>query len=193
MAINGVWRDVSTRDRPYQPGSAADFERLYVESYPKILRTLTVILRDRPAAEDCTQDAFERAFRNWDKWQPIAPPEAWINRIAINAAISYKRKMRLREVGELIRRMGRPGIGADPQQLVERRDLVEALGRIPVKEARTLVLRHYHGYTNRAIGKAFGVPERTIASQLWRAKGRLRVQLPHSSGNPVKIAKPIKA
>ncbi|MGZ6668309.1 MAG: RNA polymerase sigma factor [Solirubrobacteraceae bacterium] len=177
MAVSGVLRDISDRGRPYQPGSDADFERLYVESYPKILGTLTVILGDRPAAEDCTQDAFERAFKKWDTWQPIAPPEAWVNRIAINAALSYKRKMRLREAHELVRRVGRPGIGPDPQKQVDRLDLVDALGQLPPKEAKAIVLRHYHGYTNRAIGKALGVPERTVASQLWRAKGRLRVQL----------------
>lgn len=184
MAVSGVLRDVSDRGRPYQPGSEADFERLYVESYPKILGTLTVMLGDRPAAEDCTQDAFERAFKKWDTWQPIAPPEAWVNRIAINAAISYKRKTRLREVDELIRRMGRPGLGPDPQKQVEHRDLVDALRQLPPKEARVIILRYYHGYTNRAIGKALGVPERTIASRLWYAKARLRLKLQHSHGHP---------
>jgi len=39
------------------------------------------------------------------------------------------------------------------------------------------VLRHYHGYTNREIGEALGVPERTVASRLAAAKARLRVEL----------------
>ena len=98
----------------YQPGNEADFERLYQASYGKILGTLTAMLGDRSAAEDCAQDAFERAYKKWDTWQPIAPAEAWVHRIAINAAVSYQRKMRLREVGEVIRRIGRPGLGPDP-------------------------------------------------------------------------------
>src|SRR3954468_10887784 len=92
----------------YQAGSEADFERLYQTSYGRILGTLTAMLGDRAAAEDCCQDAFERAYKKWDTWQPIAPAEAWVHRIAINAAVSYRRKMKLREVGEVIRRMGRP-------------------------------------------------------------------------------------
>ena len=68
------------------------------------------MLGDRAAAEDCAQDAFERAYKKWPTWQPIAPAEAWVHRIAINAAVSYQRKMRLREVGEVIRRIGRPGL-----------------------------------------------------------------------------------
>ncbi len=182
MDVSGVLRELLERDRPYQPGSNADFERLYVASYRKILGTVTVILGDRSASEDCTQDAFERAFKKWDTWQPIAPPEAWVNRIAINAAISYKRKMRLREVGELIRRIGRPGLGPDPQQQVGRLDLVDALAQLPPKQAAAIILRHFHGYTNRAIGQALGVPERTIASRLRVAKARLRLNLRHSYG-----------
>jgi RNA polymerase sigma-70 factor (ECF subfamily) len=182
MDVSGVPHELLERDRPYQPGSNADFERLYVASYRKILGTVTGILGDRPASEDCTQDAFERAFKKWDTWQPIAPPEAWVNRIAINAAISYKRKMRLREVGELIRRIGRPGLGPDPQQQVGRLDLVDALAQLPPKQAAAIILRHAHGYTNRAIGQAFGVPERTIASRLRVAKAQLRVKLRDSYG-----------
>ncbi len=44
------------------------------------------------------------------------------------------------------------------------------------------VLRHYHGYTNRAIAQALGIPERTVASRLAVAKERLRVMLKHSYG-----------
>jgi RNA polymerase sigma-70 factor, ECF subfamily len=166
----------------YTPGNEADFERLYQASFGKILGTLTAMLGDRAAAEDCAQDAFERAYRKWSTWQPIAPAEAWVHRIAINAAVSYQRKMRLREVGEVIRRIGRPGLGPDPQDHIERRDLAEALAKLPPKQAAAIVLRHYHGYTNRAIAQSLGIPERTVASRLAVAKDRLRVLLKHSYG-----------
>jgi RNA polymerase sigma-70 factor, ECF subfamily len=73
----------------YEAGYEADFERLYQASYGKILGTLAAMLGDRAAAEDCTQDAFERAYKKWPTEQPIAPAEAWVHRIAINAAVSY--------------------------------------------------------------------------------------------------------
>lgn len=161
----------------YKPGDEADFETLYLTSYGKIVGTLTAMLGDRAAAEDCAQDAFERAYRKWERWQPIAPAEAWVHRIAINAAISYQRKMRLREVGEVIRRLGRPGLAPDPQELAERSDLMAELAKLPPKQAAAIVLRHYHGYTNRSIAQALGIPERTVASRLAVAKERLRVRL----------------
>jgi len=174
----------------YQPGSEADFERLYQTSYGRILGTLTAMLGDRAAAEDCCQDAFERAYKKWALWQPIAPAEAWVHRIAINAAVSYRRKMKLREVGEVIRRMGRPEGPPDPQDQVERRDLAEALAKLPPKQAAAIVLRHYHGYTNRAIAQALGIPERTVASRLAIAKQRLRGMLSQSYGIQADEEKP---
>src|SRR5260370_35173781 len=102
------------------------------------------MLGDRAAAEDCAQDAFERAYRKWSSWQPIAPAEAWVHRIAINAAVSYQRKMRLREVGEGIRRIGRPGLGPDPRDQIDRRDLAEAFPKLPPKQAAATAPRPSH-------------------------------------------------
>ena len=170
-AQDGDWR------QNYEPGNEADFERLYNASYGKILGTLTAMLGDRAAAEDCAHDAFERAFKGWSRWQPMAPAEAWVHRIAINSAVSYKRKMKLREVGEVIKRIGRPGVAPDPHDIVERNDLADALSRLPPNQAAAIVLRHYHGYTNRAIAQALGIPERTVASRLAVAKQRLRQML----------------
>ena len=52
----------------YRPGSAQDFDRLYRASYPRLVRTLTALLRDGAAAEDCVQEAFVRAFKAWPRW-----------------------------------------------------------------------------------------------------------------------------
>jgi len=176
----------------YTAGNEADFQRLYENSYGKILGTLTAMLGDRAAAEDCAQDAFERAFKKWSSWQPVAPAEAWVHRIAINAAVSYKRKMKLREVGEVIRRIGRPGLAPDPHDIVEHGDIAAALAKLPPNQAAAIVLRHYHGYTNRAIAQALGIPERTVASRLAVAKARLRVMLNDSYGPNAGIEPSVK-
>lgn len=80
----------------------------------------------------------------------------------------------MREVGEVIKRLGRPGPSPDPASVAERSELMDALRRLPPKQAAAIVLRHHHGYTNREIGIALGIPERTVASRLAAAKARLR-------------------
>ncbi|MEP7104451.1 MAG: RNA polymerase sigma factor [Chloroflexota bacterium] len=161
---------------PYVPGEKASFDRLYQETYTRVFRTLVSITGDRAAAEDCTQDAFLQAWRHWKSWKQDAPAEAWVHRIAINTAISYRRKQRLREVGELIRRLGRP-LAADPVEQALDTDLLRELRLLPAKQAAVLVLRHLHGYSNREIAAALGVPEGTIAHRLMVAKRTLRARL----------------
>ena len=192
MALAESESGAARPENTYQAGNEADFERLYQTSYGRILGTLTAMLGDRSAAEDCAQDAFERAYKKWASWQPLAPAEAWVHRIAINAAVSYKRKMRLRQVDEVIRRIGRPGSAPDPQVIVESNDLADALAKLPPKQAAAIVLRHYHGYTNRAIAAALGIPERTVASRLAIAKQRLRVMLKSSYGPDAESEKTVQ-
>jgi RNA polymerase sigma-70 factor (ECF subfamily) len=171
--------EVNVAAAEYKPGSEADFERLYRSSYNRVLGTLIGILGGRAAAEDCTQDAFVRAYRSWSSWRGDAPAEAWLHRIAINTAISHQRYERMREVGQVIRRLGRPGPSPDPATLAERSDLFQALRKLPPKQAAAIVLRHHHGYTNREIAAALDIPERTVASRLAAAKERLRKVLAH--------------
>lgn len=161
----------------YRPGSREDFDRLYRTSYRRVCRTVTAILGDPEAAEDCVQDAFVQAFGAWQRWRPDAPPEAWIHRIAVNRAISYRRSEKLRRIGEVLRRLGRPAPPTDPADHAMRRDLLTALRSIPPKLAAAIVLRHYHGYNNREIAAALGVSERTVGSRLRQARERLREAL----------------
>ena len=165
----------------YTPGSREDFDRLYRSAYPRVYRTLVAILEDPAEAEDCAQEAFVKAFQAWKRWRPDAPAEAWIHRIAVNRAISYRRSTRLRSVGELLRRLGRPASSVDPAHVVTRPDLLKALRSIPPKLAAAIVLRYYHGYNNREIAAALGVSERTIGTRLSQAAARLRPLLEESS------------
>src|SRR5207248_151905 len=165
------------QEAPYQPGSEGDFELLYRNTYRRILGTLITLVRDRATAEDCAQETYERAFRKWKEWRPEASAEAWLHRIAINVAISDQRHQRLRQAGELVRRLGRPAPGPDPSTVAEHSDLFQAIKKLPTKQAAALVLRHFHGYTNREIAAAIGVPEQTVASRLAAARNQLQAVL----------------
>ncbi|MHB8490189.1 MAG: RNA polymerase sigma factor [Candidatus Dormibacteria bacterium] len=165
----------------YRAGARDDFDRLYRDSYEHVLHTLIGMLRDRTAAEECLQEAFVRAFKAWPRWRSDAPAEAWLLRIAINTASSYRRRERLRTLGETVRRLGRPSEGQslDPTHSTE---VLDAVRRLPTAQAATIVLRFVHGYTNREIAASLGVAESTIASRLAAAKARLRADLEGAGG-----------
>jgi RNA polymerase sigma-70 factor, ECF subfamily len=158
----------------YRPGDRTDFERLYAVAYPRVRATLLGIVGELSTAEDCAQDAFVRAFRAWPRWRPDAPAEAWVHRIAVNVALGHRRRERMREV---LHRLTASAPAPDAAAIVDRNDLVAALRSLPPRQAAAIVLRHLHGYTNREIAVALGVPERTVASRLITARKTLRRRL----------------
>jgi RNA polymerase sigma-70 factor (ECF subfamily) len=164
-----------TPENPYRPGLKEDFDRLYRSTYRRIFATLMLILRNPAAAEDATQEAYLRAFRAWCAWKQDAPAEAWMYRIALNVAFTHRRRERLHEIGQLLRRLGQPK-EPDPGEL-EQTDLIRELRALPARQAAAIILRHLHGFTNREIATTLNVPERTVASRLAAGKRRLRRRL----------------
>jgi len=152
-----------------RPGSREDFDRLYLETHARVVRTLTAVLGDAAAAEDCAQEAFVRAWRAWPRWRPEAPVEAWVYRIALNVAFSYRRRLGLRRLTE---RLLRPGLGR-PDARVAASPLRQALAMLPAREAAAVMLRHYHGYSRAETARILGLTERAVSLRISRAQAIL--------------------
>lgn len=161
----------------FAPGSREDFDRLYRQTYARLLRTAYGVLGDPNSAEDCVQEACVRAFEAWPRFRPEQHPEAWLQQITINVAISHRRRQRLRAVAEVLRRLGRPQPAPDPAAVADGAAIVAALAALPPKLSAAFVLRHYHGYTNREIAASMRVSERAVGMWLSRARRQLRGQL----------------
>ena len=170
----------------YRPGKREDFDRLYRQTYDRIFRTLISVTGDRAAAEDCTQDAFLQAFKAWSRWKQDAPAEAWVHRIAINTAISYQRKQKLREVGELIRRLGKP-VEPDPEDQALSSDLLRAVWGATVTKTVASCKdglkdgQHGIGHCVSAVAKTHGPAMRAEHSQASAA----RTDKPHGKPSDV--------
>ena len=132
------------------------------------------MLGDRAAAEDCAQETFVRAFRAWPRWSPDAPAEAWLHRIALNVAVSYRRRERLRSLPETLARLGRPAPEPEPEP---EGPVFSALRSLPLEQAQLIILRYHHGYSNRELAAALGVPETTLGSRIGVARRALQAEL----------------
>lgn len=177
LAISGSAEQEQRTQYTYTPGSRADFDRLYRTSYARVVRTLIGIVGSRESAEDCAQEAFARALRAWSRWHGEVPAEAWLHRIAVNTAISYRRREQIRALPSIIRRLGAPPPTPDPAERAQSRSIVVELRRLPPKQSAALVLRYYHGYTNREIAAAVGVSERTVGQRIADALALLRKRI----------------
>jgi RNA polymerase sigma-70 factor (ECF subfamily) len=150
--------------------------------YPTVLR-LTGSTED---ALDLLQEAFLRAYQNLDRFQGESSFYTWIYRIAINLALSDRRRKRrtLRwvdehrgpDVAELQDRQG-----TDPAAPVERAErdhrIQEALNTLPPDYRAVLVLKEFDGLAYEEISAVLGIPIGTVRSRIHRARCELRDQL----------------
>src|SRR5258708_37863563 len=88
------WRSVGARE--VAPQTGLDIEALYQEYRIRIFRAVAGVVFDDAAAEDLTQETFERAWRSRASFRGGADEVgAWLYRIAMNTAMSWLRRQRL--------------------------------------------------------------------------------------------------
>jgi DNA-directed RNA polymerase specialized sigma24 family protein len=64
------------------------FEHFYLEEYPRVVKLAYALSGSRMAAEDIAQEAFLRAYRDWDRVGSYEHRVAWVRRVAANLATS---------------------------------------------------------------------------------------------------------
>ncbi len=151
---------------------------------PRLITSLTRLLRDVPLAEDLTQEALIAALERWPDTGIPERPGAWLMTTAKRRALDHLRRRRmLDEKHELITReteeeeqimpdLDTPlddDIGDEMLRLV-----FTACHPLISREARVaLALRMICGLTTEEIARAFLVSEATIAQRIARAKRTL--------------------
>jgi RNA polymerase sigma-70 factor (ECF subfamily) len=146
--------------------------------YGNVVAVANRVLADRPEAEDVAQEVFLDFHRRHRAEAGYAP--AWLHRAAVHTALNRIRSRKRRERRELVDARGRDQAVVDPQQVVEvredRRQVRQALGRLPVKAASVLALR-YSGLSYVEVGAALGVGTGQVGTLLRRAETALRKEM----------------
>ena len=137
-------------------------------------------------ALDLLQDAFLRAFEKLDRFQGESSFYTWVYRIAVNLALSGRRRRRV------TLRFQRPGgddpldppddpILSDPTlplERAERDELIQsALNALADDHRAVVVMKEFDGLRYEEIAAILGVPVGTVRSRLHRARLDLRERL----------------
>jgi RNA polymerase sigma-70 factor (ECF subfamily) len=160
--------------RPKDP-----FEALFRAEYAKVVAIANRVLADRHEAEDVAQEVFIDFHRRHPADAPFGP--SWLHAAAVHTALNRLRGRKRRERREAAA-SAEPGAGetTDPQRLVEqdesRRQVREALRRLPTKPASVLVLR-YSGLSYAEVASALGVGIGQVGTLLRRAEAALRKEV----------------
>ena len=165
-------------------GRSAAYGEL-VRRYQDRLFNAVYRLLDQPEdAQDVVQEAFISAYQSLASFKGDAQFFTWLYRIAMNAAISHRRKHKLAvslETGsknELLIDPLDESAYSQPGDLLEQREeenrLKSALNRLSVEHRAVLILKDIDGQKYEDIAEIMGVPVGTVRSRLHRARTELR-------------------
>lgn len=154
-------------------GSRESFERLLIRYEKAIFNAAYRILRDYEDARDVTQNVFVKAFQNLEHFDAKHRFFSWIYRIALNESINLCKSRRRLEAAEDCRVEENT-----PEKLMSRTELggvVEAaLMSLGFEYRVVIVLRHFNDCNYQEMSEILEIPEKTVKSRLFTARGLLR-------------------
>jgi RNA polymerase sigma-70 factor (ECF subfamily) len=134
----------------------------------RLVRTAGHLLRDKHEAEDVSQEAFLKAFREINKLRDDRAFSGFIYRICVRLCMDRLRLKRA-EVAEFD--SVQPHSGGQ----VENRVVIEKLlDGLPADLRTTLVLREIEQLSYEEVASVMGVPVGTVRSRLHTARERFR-------------------
>lgn len=151
-------------------------ESLYGEHWDQLVRLSVLLVRDVGLAEEIVQDVFIELHRRWAKiTSPDAAP-AYLRRAVVNRSRSA-----LRHRGVVQRHLARQhqvdlAAPADAPVLADdrRRQVLDALARLPRRQREVLALRFYLDLSEAEIADALGISRGSVKAHASRGSAALR-------------------
>jgi RNA polymerase sigma-70 factor (ECF subfamily) len=177
-------QDLATR----AAGGETEAIRALIKRYnQRLFRTARAILRDDAEAEEAVQDAWMKALRGLADFRHESQLSTWLTRVAANEALTRRRRLkRGAEVFVLAESMEPipmevptdvPG-AEDPEAQASRaevRRMVEAkIDDLPEAFRVVFVLRAVEELTVEETAQVLDIPEATVRTRFFRARGLLR-------------------
>lgn len=165
-------------------GETAAFGELVRRYQDRLFNTVYRLVDNAEDAQDVVQDAFLNAYQSLDSFKGDSRFFTWLYRIAVNTAISHRRRQRV----ALSIDADRNGAGAlqplddstfsRPGEALERaeedRRVQQALRRLSPEHRTVLILKDIEGQKYEAMAEVLQVPIGTIRSRVHRARAELR-------------------
>lgn len=169
-AVSGMW----------DHGEADTFvETLFAKHHAEIYAYLLRMLRDPELAADLAQDAFVKAYKNYDTLEKPENARAWLYQIAHRVALD---EIRRRKIIRFFPWTGESrGAAPSAEHLVMDAhlsgDMQRALARIPERQRAALLLAELHDLTGLELAAALDVSHVAARALLTRARESLRQAL----------------
>ena len=145
-----------------------------------LYRTARAILRDEAEAEDAVQEAYLQAFRALSTFRGESKLSTWLVRITANEAL--RRRRRNARTAEAAApdfdpdslASGEAGPESDAQRAEMRRLLEARIDALPDSYREVFMLRGLEELSVEETAGVLGIPEATVRTRYFRARGLLR-------------------
>lgn len=172
-------------------GDSLAFQHIMRRHNRLLFRTGRSILKNDDEAQDALQEAYLRAWRSLATFRAEARLSTWLVRIVVNEALGRLRKRGSAQVipfdaaGDASEVQGETWMHADATEQPdfqamrgEMRGLIEAgIDALPEAFRTVFVLRAVEDLSIEEVAAALDIPEATVRTRFFRARGLLREAL----------------
>lgn len=160
-------------------GNREAFRALYDRYAPQMIKTATLILKDRMSAEDAVQETFIECYRRIGSLRQAETFGSWLYKILIRKCWDKgSKEKRHADIADLELE---DKAGERPDQAVMRkwteqemkRTLSEALEMISLPQRTVLVLHYFNGMPVKEIAKTVNCLEGTVKARLHHGRKKL--------------------
>ena len=157
-------------------GDRDAFELLVRASYDRLYAVARRMVSDAGDAEDATQEALLRGWREIPHLRDPDRYDGWQLRLLVHACYDLLRGRRRRELRTTVRPLPEL-IAPTDADFIEREQLTSAFARLSPDHRAVMVLHFYRDLTPTDIATVLGVPIGTINSRLHYGTRALRAVL----------------
>ena len=159
-----------------QTGDRSAFARIVDAYWDRLFRWLYHLTRDRPRAEDLTQETFMKALAAIGSFRAGSNFRAWLFRIGHNNFVNLKRSER-KSPQQPSEDLPTPDDDAGPLATAADREMLEkvakAIRELPTDFRMALMLRAEEGMSFREVAAILGITEETVRWRVFKARQKL--------------------
>ena len=157
-------------------GDREAFAVLAGNAVDRLHATARLILRDTELAQDATQDALVRAWRDLPSLRDVERFDAWLYRLVVRSCTDVTRRRR-RWRAEITLLPTEPSEPDRASELADRDQLERGLRRLNERQRTILILHFYLGLSPSEAADALDIPIGTAKSRLHYAIDSLRAAI----------------
>jgi len=163
--------------RTISKNKTKEFEVLVKDNMKRAYFSALGFLGSHDAAMDVSQEAFIRAYRNFNRFDTKKNFFTWYYKILRNLCINFIRDNKNRKEEFFLEHKKYEDSNNNPEQNLEEKEESEmvhiAINQLETEDREIIILREFEGYNYEEISEILNLPAGTVMSRLFYARKKL--------------------